>query len=313
MIKNKDKTNYVMSRIKGKDTSIEKAVRSELFKRGIRFRANSNSIYGHPDISLKKYKIAIFCDGDFWHGYDWEEQSKRIKSNRSYWIPKIERNMEKDIEVNHVLSYLGYKVIRVWEHEIRKDLMGVCDMLEDEIVSAKQETEMRIRKARITDKDLVYTFYDNVIDSMAQSPFSPGWEKGIYPTQEELLQSILERCLYIMTFKGEIIGAFVMDSKQTEGYQDAPWTIAEPEKVLILHKLAVKHELQNRGLAKRLVDHAIKTARKMKKAAIRLDVYKPNIPASRLYLSKGFKHIASRKLFYEDTGIADFELYELLL
>lgn len=132
----KEERSLLMSRIKGKDTSIEVLLRKELYKRGIRYRKNT-SLYGHPDISIRKYRIAIFCDGDFWHGYDWEEREKDIKSNRDYWIRKIERNMEKDIEVNHVLEHLGYTVIRVWEHEIRKDLIGVADMIEDIIKSKK--------------------------------------------------------------------------------------------------------------------------------------------------------------------------------
>ena len=110
-----------MSRIRGKDTSIEKMLSRALWHRGLRFRKNSPSIYGHPDISIKKYRIAIFCDGDFWHGWNWEERKDSIKSNRDYWIPKIERNMQKDIEVNHALTAMGYTVIRVWEHEIRKN------------------------------------------------------------------------------------------------------------------------------------------------------------------------------------------------
>lgn len=78
---------------------------------------------------MKKYRVAVFCDGDFWHGWDWEERKNSIKSNRDYWIPKIERNMEKDIEVNHTLSAMGYTVIRVWEHEILKDLDDTADMI----------------------------------------------------------------------------------------------------------------------------------------------------------------------------------------
>ena len=133
-----DERSFLMSKIKGKDTSIELKLRKELFKRGIRYRKNVKSIYGHPDIAIKKYKIAIFCDGDFWHGYNWEEREKELKSNRGYWVKKIERNMEKDIEVNHVLKHLGYSVIRIWEHEIEKNLKGVADMVEQTIREKKQ-------------------------------------------------------------------------------------------------------------------------------------------------------------------------------
>ena len=121
--------SYCMSRIRGKDTSIEKMLSRALWHRGLRFRKNSSAIYGHPDISIRKYKIAIFCDGDFWHGYDWENRKENIKSNKDYWIPKIERNIAKDEETNHVLTAMGYHVIRVWEHEIRNSLPDVVSMI----------------------------------------------------------------------------------------------------------------------------------------------------------------------------------------
>ncbi len=121
--------SYNMSRIRGKDTSIEIALSKALWHRGLRLRRNQSGIYGHPDLSSRRLKVAIFCDGDFWHGWDWEERKDRIQSNRSYWIHKIERNMEKDEEVNHHLTDQGWLVIRVWEHEIRKDISGTADMI----------------------------------------------------------------------------------------------------------------------------------------------------------------------------------------
>ena len=136
-----EQRSYNMSCIHGKDTSIERMLSRELWHRGFRFRKNSKLIYGHPDIAIKRYKVAIFCDGDFWHGYDWENREKQIKSNREYWIPKIERNMTKDIETNHVLASMGYTVIRVWEHDIRKDLKGTADMIERLINEKRSQPE----------------------------------------------------------------------------------------------------------------------------------------------------------------------------
>ncbi len=141
-----EKRSFIMSQIRGKDTSIEISLRKELFSRVIRYRKNSSSVYGHPDISIKKYKIAIFCDGDFWHGYNWEETKQNLKSNREFWIKKIEHNIDKDIEVNHVLAHMGYTVIRVWEHEIKKDLDGVASMIEREILRKKYEYNERRAK-----------------------------------------------------------------------------------------------------------------------------------------------------------------------
>lgn len=121
--------SYTMSRIRGKGTSIELLLSKALWHRGLRFRKNSPSVYGHPDISIKKYKVAIFCDGDFWHGFDWENRKESIKTNRDYWIPKIERNIVKDAEISHTLQSMGWTVIRIWEHEIRNDLPGTADMI----------------------------------------------------------------------------------------------------------------------------------------------------------------------------------------
>lgn len=301
--------SYIMSKIKSKDTSIEKTLRSELFKRGIRFRKNVKTIYGHPDIAIKKYKIAIFCDGDFWHGFNWEEREKDIKSNRDYWVPKIERNMEKDIEVNHVLSHLGYTVIRVWEHEILKDIDGVCRLIEGEILKARERSSLRFRKGRLADKDSVYSFYDYVIDNMQDSPYAPGWKKGIYPTEEDLFNAILDGELYLLKRDGKIIGSFVLDDKPTEGYEEGLWRV--DDNYLVLHKLAVSPDEQNKGYAKLLTEYAIKEARRLSKKSIRLDVYHPNLPAHKLYLSKGFSLISTVELFYEDTGLAKFDLYEL--
>lgn len=138
-----EQRSYNMSRIKGKDTSIERILSRALWRRGLRFRKNSSSVYGHPDISIKKYRIAIFCDGVFWHGYDWENRKNSIKSHRDYWIPKIERNIEKDVEVNHVLHGMGYTVIRLWEHEIRKDADDAADMIMRIVNEKKNQSQCR--------------------------------------------------------------------------------------------------------------------------------------------------------------------------
>ena len=74
-----------------------------------------------PDIILTKYKIAIFIDGEFWHGYRWEEKKKKLKANRGYWIPKIEKNILRDRQNNRKLKKAGWKVVRFWEHQINKD------------------------------------------------------------------------------------------------------------------------------------------------------------------------------------------------
>ena len=92
-----------------------------LWKVGVRYRKNVRSICGSPDFAIKKYKIAIFCDGEFWHGRDWQTNKYRIKSNRDFWFAKIERNIKRDIEVTKQLEAEGWKVFRFWESDVKKD------------------------------------------------------------------------------------------------------------------------------------------------------------------------------------------------
>lgn len=124
-MKTKQEIHYNMSKIKGKDTSIEKILRHALYKKGYRYRKNVSTLPGTPDIVLSKYKIAIFCDGDFFHEYDLSKIESQLKSNKEYWTKKIETNQKRDMKADYELVSLGYLVLRFWEHEIRKNLCHV--------------------------------------------------------------------------------------------------------------------------------------------------------------------------------------------
>ncbi|EMS32826.1 endonuclease [Mariniradius saccharolyticus AK6] len=115
----------VMSRIKGKNTQPEKLLRRALWHAGVRFRSNKKNLPGKPDISFIKYRLVVFVDGSFWHGYDWENRKDSIHSNRDFWIPKIERNMQRDREINIFYKNHGWKVLRFWDFEVKKEL-GSC-------------------------------------------------------------------------------------------------------------------------------------------------------------------------------------------
>ena len=119
-----------MQAIRCKDTSIELMLRRELWSRGIRYRKNCKDVPGKPDLVFKTKKVAVFCDSEFWHGYDWENQKDRIGTRREYWIPKIERNMERDREVNSELESMGYTVLRFWGKELKKNLSECADRIE---------------------------------------------------------------------------------------------------------------------------------------------------------------------------------------
>lgn len=116
-----------MSRIRFKNSKPEMVLRRALWNMGIRFRIHSKDLPGHPDVVIHKYRIAVFVDGEFWHGYQWEQRKGNIKTNRGFWLPKIERNMQRDRQVNEKLQKLGYTVIRFWGNQVKTEL-GVCIM-----------------------------------------------------------------------------------------------------------------------------------------------------------------------------------------
>jgi DNA mismatch endonuclease (patch repair protein) len=129
----------LMSKIRGKDTKPEILFRKELWRLGIRYRKHSKKIPGNPDILIKKYKMVIFIDGEFWHGYNWKEKKKKIKANRDFWIPKIERNMQRDFENNLKLENLGFKVFRFWEHQIKREMPYCLNIVNAYLLSLNKE------------------------------------------------------------------------------------------------------------------------------------------------------------------------------
>ena len=130
MANTKEQLSRNMRSHKGKDTKPELLLRKELWRRGLRYRKNYKGLYGKPDIVFLKAKIAVFVDGKMWHGYDWEHQKNDFKSNRDYWIPKIEQNIEHDYEVTQELISLDWLVLRFWDFEVKKNLQECADKIE---------------------------------------------------------------------------------------------------------------------------------------------------------------------------------------
>ncbi|MGJ1244087.1 MULTISPECIES: very short patch repair endonuclease [Sphingobacterium] len=124
------KRSYNMSKIRNRNSKPELVLRKALWSKDIRFRLHDKSLPGTPDIVIKKYKLAIFVDGEFWHGFDWKNKRETIKSNRLFWIPKIERNMQKDMRVNKALRDMDYVVFRFWTQDIIKNLPKVLNQIE---------------------------------------------------------------------------------------------------------------------------------------------------------------------------------------
>lgn len=127
-----------MQHVRNKDSEIELLLRKELWRRGLRYRKNVKSIPGCPDIAFKKLKIAVFCDSEFWHGFDWENRKSDIKTNRDFWIKKIERNISRDKEVNEILESGGWTVLRFWGKDIKKNLSECADTIERKVKETKK-------------------------------------------------------------------------------------------------------------------------------------------------------------------------------
>lgn len=119
-----------MKAVKCKDSEIELLLRKELWKRGFRYRKNLKGVYGKPDIAFVGKKIAVFCDSEFWHGYDWVNRKSDIKSHQDFWIPKIERTIQHDIETTERLETEGWIVLRFWGKEIKKNVVGCADIIQ---------------------------------------------------------------------------------------------------------------------------------------------------------------------------------------
>lgn len=126
----KEQRRKNMQAVKNKDSKIELLLRKELWARGLRYQKNSKKVFGKPDIVFIGKKVAVFCDSEFWHGYDWDNKKNDIQSRREFWIPKIERNMQRDIEVTTRLTQEGWTVLRFWGNEIKHDLKSCADIIE---------------------------------------------------------------------------------------------------------------------------------------------------------------------------------------
>lgn len=128
-----------MRHIRSKNTEIECILRKALWKKGYRYRKHYAKIPGNPDIVLTKYKIAIFCDGEFFHGKDWEIQRKRIENsnNSEYWIMKIEKNISRDEEINKRLKAMGWVVLRFWGKDIKKNTDNCIKAIEEAVFDVR--------------------------------------------------------------------------------------------------------------------------------------------------------------------------------
>ena len=141
MKRSKEQISYNMKQIKNKDSTIEVILRKALWKEGLRYRKNWGKLPGKPDIALTKYKIAVFCDSEFFHGKNWDELKIQLQrgNNAEFWISKISRNMDRDLEVNRLLCALGWTPVRFWGKEIKKDTDECVRTIKEIIIEKKLE------------------------------------------------------------------------------------------------------------------------------------------------------------------------------
>ncbi len=141
----KEQRTKNMKHIRSKDTEIEVLLRKSLWNKGYRYRKNYDKLPGNPDIVITKYKIAIFCDGEFFHGKDWEVLRPRLeKSNNSeFWISKIARNRERDNEINKKLLFEGWTVIRFWGTDIKKHPEDCIRVIEETIFDLQLADDLK--------------------------------------------------------------------------------------------------------------------------------------------------------------------------
>ncbi len=122
-----------MANVHLKAGKAETTLAKELWKKGFRYRKNYRKLPGSPDIAILKYRIAVFVDGEFWHGYDWENRKPKLKRNREYWIEKIEENMARDARVDKELISMGWIPLHFWSNEVKRDVNGCVQAIKENI------------------------------------------------------------------------------------------------------------------------------------------------------------------------------------
>lgn len=171
-----------------------------------------------------------------------------------------------------------------------------------------------IRQAKIEELNQVILFYYDLIDDMQDAKYKPGWEKGVYPTQVFIQESIEKQTLYIGLLEGKIVSAMMINHEFVDGYKNAPWKVnAKVDEFMVIHALGISPFHQGKGIAKQMILHTVDVCSNQNMKAIRLDVLTTNLSAIRLYETMGFYYVDTIKIFYEDVGLSEFHLYEYKL
>lgn len=170
---------------------------------------------------------------------------------------------------------------------------------------------MDIRPAKDKEFSVVRYFYHSLIDTMENAQYKPGWEKEVYPSDDDLKKAIASDELFVGLEGEQIISAMIVNHEANDGYLKVVWpTDASPEEVTVIHALGVHPDFSGMGFAKELVAKALSIAKEQRQKTVRLDVLAGNVPAECLYTGMGFQYVDTIQMYYEDTGWTQFKLYE---
>ena len=173
---------------------------------------------------------------------------------------------------------------------------------------------MDLLQAKPQDFDAVRGFYHSLIDDMEAAGGIITWVKDVYPSPAFLRKSLQEGTLHLGMEDGQIAAAMVLDGEANESYPQDAWKVAaDDSQVMVIHALGVHPRFGGRGLGATMTQAALAIAREQGMKAVRLDVLKGNEPARRIYLKCGFESVGWVQMHYENTGLADFELFERAL
>lgn len=173
---------------------------------------------------------------------------------------------------------------------------------------------MELRKADASEFAIIRDFYWELIDQMGDRIDTCAWQKGIYPSDEMLRGSLERGEIYTLPRDGAIAACVILNSSWNEGYEGTSWQVeCSQDEVLVPHALGVLPSFHGQGIGRAVVRDIIEMARAAGMKAIRLDILDRNVAARRLYLGEGFRFIREKELYYPDTGVTSFELYELVL
>lgn len=173
---------------------------------------------------------------------------------------------------------------------------------------------LELRMATESDFEKIKDFYVRTIKAMENSKYKPQWTIGVYPSYEYLKEAVDKGEMLIGILDGEYVAAMIINNEYNDGFDKAAWNVdAKKGEITVPHAFGVHPSMHGNGIGKKMMEKAISIAKENNQKAIRLDVIGGNLPAARFYEKIGCKYIDTVKLFYEDTGLTDFMLYEYVL